>query len=326
MNQRRLGKTGLLIPKLVLGGGYTGGVLILADEAERETALQRAVDAGVDWFDTAPLYGNGESELTIGRHLKSLPRRPRISTKVGLDAEDLTDIEGAIRRSLEQSFTRLGIDQVELLQLHNPLGSGGPQFPVPLSAVLGKGGIAEVLQAMKAEGLIAASGYTALGDPEACLRVASSGMFDTAQVYYNMLNPSAAWARVPTKWRSQDFSGLLAACRAQGMGVLGIRVFAGGALASMQRHGREFVLDLGSTQEQEEARASALFDVLGLAEDDMAETALRFVLSRPEVSCAVIGVADVAQLEAALRAQEKGALGADAQKKVHDFHCAEEVV
>ena len=110
------------------------------------------------------------------------------------------------------------------------------------------------------------------------------------------------------------------------MGVLGIRVFAGGALASMQRHGREFVLDLGSTQEQEEARASTLFDVLGLAENHMAETALRFVLSRPEVSCAVIGVADVAQLEASLLAQEKGALGADAPKKVHDFHCAGEVV
>ena len=109
MRKITFGRTGLEISELAFGGGVTGGILINADEATRYNALRRAVTAGINWIDTAPIYGNGASEETIGRHLESLTPRPYVSTKVRLEAEDMDDIPGAIERSLEQSLKRLQI-------------------------------------------------------------------------------------------------------------------------------------------------------------------------------------------------------------------------
>ena len=70
---------------------------------------------------------------------------------------------------------------------------------------------------------------TAAGDTKACLEVINSGRFDAAQVYYNAINPSAAWRACRRDGRGQDFCGMLiAACFHQNMGVLNIRVWAGG--------------------------------------------------------------------------------------------------
>ena len=107
MRKAILGRTGLEISELVLGGGVTGGILINADEATRFNALRRAVMGGINWIDTAPIYGNGASEETIGRHIESLTPRPQISTKVRLETEDMDNIPSAILRSLEASLTRL---------------------------------------------------------------------------------------------------------------------------------------------------------------------------------------------------------------------------
>ncbi len=74
MRKSFLGRTGLEISELAFGGGVTGGILINADEATRYNALRRAVAGGINWIDTAPIYGNGASEETIGRHLESLSR------------------------------------------------------------------------------------------------------------------------------------------------------------------------------------------------------------------------------------------------------------
>ena len=78
MRKATLGRTGLEISELVLGGGVTGGILIKADEATRFAALRRAVMGGINWIDTAPGYGNGASEETIGRHIDSLTPRPQV--------------------------------------------------------------------------------------------------------------------------------------------------------------------------------------------------------------------------------------------------------
>src|SRR5947209_5830975 len=107
MRKVLLGRTGLEISELAFGGGVTGGMLIDADEPTRYTALKRAVEAGINWIDTAPIYGSGESERTIGRHWQSLASGLNFSTKVRLEAEDMSDIAGAITRSLEQSLERL---------------------------------------------------------------------------------------------------------------------------------------------------------------------------------------------------------------------------
>ena len=221
MRIKPLGRTGLSISEVSIGGGRVGGILIFPPEEVRAAALERASAAGINWVDTAPSYGDGESESTLGR----LGRRFQISTKVQFRPGHNADIRGTIERSLEGSLRRLQRDSVELLQLHNHLGEGSERR-LSVHDVLRTGGVAETLARLKERGLIKAMGMTVAGDTAACLEVIASGLFDTAQVYYNVLNPSAAWTRTPSRWSAQDFSGVLAACQAQRMGVLNIRVFA----------------------------------------------------------------------------------------------------
>jgi D-threo-aldose 1-dehydrogenase len=351
MRKTLLGRTGLQISELAFGGGVTGGILIEADEATRHAALARAVAAGVNWIDTAPVYGNGASEETIGRHLASLSPRPHVSTKVRLEVEDLGDIAGAIERSLEQSLRRLQSDRLTLLQLHNHLGEGvgarragerseRPARPLEVRAhsasedareraddtrpeagssarvalhpeqVLGRGGVADTFDRLRQQGLVRAVGLTVAGDSKACREVIDSGRFDTAQVYYNAINPSAAWQRLPAGWRGgQDFCGVLAACSRQGMGVLNIRVWAGGVLASPARPERLFVMTADTDADNEVRCAAAVRAALASeASGTPAQAALRFALGNKEFATRVIGITTIAQLDEALAALALGPL------------------
>jgi len=296
------------VPEIVFGGGIVGGILILADEETRLEALRRALAAGIDWIDTAAQYGNGVSEETIGRCLPLLAARPRISTKFRLGPEDLADIPGAVERCLEASLRRLGVDRVELFQLHNQLRDGPVGRTIPPEHVLRPGGIADALDRLKGMGLIGAAGFTALGDTAACIGVAESGRLESAQVYYNLLNPSAAWTEVPAGWSGQDFSGLIAACERAGVAVMNIRALAGGSLASPVIHGREAVIAAGSDLDREAARAAAVRAALGDAWGTPAQTALRFVLANRDLACTVVGFAELAHIEEALAAYEAGPL------------------
>src|SRR3982074_1956734 len=107
MRKSVFGRTGLEISEIAFGGGVTGGILINASEATRFAALQRAVAGGINWIDTAPLYGNGTSEETIGRHIAVLSPRPHVSTKVRLERDHMADFAGALQTRLEQSLNRL---------------------------------------------------------------------------------------------------------------------------------------------------------------------------------------------------------------------------
>src|SRR5262249_61419145 len=100
MRKGYFGRTGLEISELAFGGGVTGGLLINADEATRYNALRRAVSAGINWIDTAPVYGNGASEATIGRHLQQLMPQPYVSTQVRLEGGALDDNPRAHQRHL----------------------------------------------------------------------------------------------------------------------------------------------------------------------------------------------------------------------------------
>ena len=312
MKRRPFGRTGLKVSELVLGGGVVGGILVLADEETRAAALKRAVAAGINWIDTAVAYGNGESERTIGRHLADLSPRPHVSTKVRLAPDDLADVAGAVERSLEQSLRRLNLDRIELFQLHNQLGGSDTARALGIEHVLKTGGVADAMDRLKQQGLIRAAGMTALGDTASCITVIDSGSFDSAQVYHNLLNPSAAWDRAPDGWSAQDFSGIVAACRRHGMAMMNIRALAGGTLASPRRHGREAVIAQGSDLDREERRAVAVSSVLGDAYGTPAQTALRFALANPDITCAVFGLAELSHLDEALAAVEKGPLPREA--------------
>ena len=103
-------------------------------------------------------------------------------------------------------------------QLHNHIRSHDGPRAITLTQFLRRRGVADALEGLKDQGMIGALGLTAAGEMSAVLEVMNSGSFDTAQVYYNMINPSAEWDRAPSTWKADDLSGLIAACRRQGMG------------------------------------------------------------------------------------------------------------
>jgi len=310
-----LGRTGLEISEIAFGGGITGGILINAIEATRWAALQRAVAGGINWIDTAPLYGNGTSEETIGRHLAVLSPRPHVSTKVRLEGDDMADIAGAIERSLEQSLKRLQLDRVALFQLHNQIGTAVGDRP-PLSPRQVLGAVADTFDRLKEEGLIQASGISAVGSTDACLEVIESGRFDAAQIYYNAINPSAAWSRTTAEWKGQGFCGIIAACWRLNMGMLAIRVLAGGPLASPRRPDQLAMMTSGTDLDNEMRCAAAVRAALGSSHGTPAQVALRFTLGNRDLSSRMIGITELAQLDEALAAVEHGPLPPEAIAKL----------
>src|ERR687898_3217651 len=122
MQKRRLGRTGLEVSVLGYGAGAVGGLFTKGAAADQERAVARALEAGVNYFDTAALYGNGESERNLGRLLKKLrPANAIIGTKVRLTTSDLGQIRAEVSSSLEASLQRLGLDRVDIFYLHNPI-------------------------------------------------------------------------------------------------------------------------------------------------------------------------------------------------------------
>jgi L-galactose dehydrogenase/L-glyceraldehyde 3-phosphate reductase len=313
MRKTFLGRAGLEISEIAFGGGDTGGLLIRGEEAACVATLARAVKAGINWIDTAALYGNGASEEAIGRYIGALSPRPQISTKVRIERDDMGDLRGAIERSLTESLKRLRTDHVALFQLHNQLGEAvGGRPGLPVGDVLGRGGVADIFGHLKEQGLFQASGITAAGETKACLDVINSGRFDCAQVYYNAINPSAAWKRAPQSWGAQDFSGIMTACWNQNMGVLAIRVFAGGPLASAKRPEKLAVLTSGTDIDNEMRCAAAVHQVLALNYGTPAQAALRFVLGNRDIATRVVGISSFLDLNDALLAVEQGPLPAEA--------------
>jgi L-galactose dehydrogenase/L-glyceraldehyde 3-phosphate reductase len=307
MRNRRFGRTKLDISEFTLGGGIVGGILIHPAEEVRLEALRRVVRAGCNWIDTAADYGAGESERALGRLLPQVTPRPRISTKVRVDPSALDDLEGQIRRSLEASLERLQTDRVELFQLHNPIGAATGGRLLAAHEILRPGGVADIFDRLREEGHFDHHGITALGETPAILEVLRSGRFDTAQVYFNMLNSTAA-RLVPPEWGGQDFGGVIAACRSQDMGIMDIRVLAAGVLATDERHGREVVVAEDADLAQEQARARRLFASLGMQHGTRAQTAIRYALANRDLSTVVVGIATLEQLDEALAAFEAGPL------------------
>lgn len=315
MRYRRFGRTGLEVSEIVFGGGVVGGILVDPPDETKLAALKRAREAGINWIDTAAAYGQGKSEAAIGRLLPEIGDSWHISTKFRLDVSKLDDIPGQIERSLHESLGRLKAESVDLLQLHNQIMREPSGNAIRVEHVLGSGGVADTLDRLREQGLIRHLGFTSLGDADACRKVIESGRFDSAQVYYNMINPSAGRA-LPSRWSGQDFEGSIADCRKHGVAVMNIRVFAAGVLASEQRHGREMVIVRGADIPDEERRARAIKTRLGDRYGTPAQTALRFSLANPHLACIVVGMATLEHLEEAVAAVEAGPLPPDAMAEL----------
>jgi L-galactose dehydrogenase/L-glyceraldehyde 3-phosphate reductase len=235
MQLRVFGRTGMQLSVLGFGCGAVGGFMVRGNPADQERTIARAIAAGVNYFDTAVQYGNGESERNLGRVLQKLkPANVIVGTKVRLPPSEYGRIADAVTMSLEGSLARLGLDRVDILHLHNPITETGGESTLNVRQVLGD--VVPAFDRLRQQGKIRFLGITALGDTAALHQVIDARAFDSAQVLYNMLNPSAA-EELPTNYPAQDYGRLFDSTKAAGVGVVGIRVLAGGALSgSAERH------------------------------------------------------------------------------------------
>ena len=310
MRYRSFGSTGIEVSELVFGGGAVGGILINADDDTRRTAIARALDAGINWIDTAPSYGDGRSETALGWLLAEIDTDVHVSTKFTIDTSfdgGGADIRGQIERSVAASLKRLQREQVTCLQLHNPIGARSDGRTIGVDAILGDNGVLDSLDAIGRGDIYLHVGITALGEPDAIRQVIESGRIDSAQVYFNLLNPTAAF-QVPRAWGAYDFAELLATCQAQGVAAMNIRVLSAGVIATDTRTGRERPLTPGDTVQSETAKAAAMFAKIGDKFGTRAQTALRFALAEPRLSCVVVGLAELDHLAEAIEAAEQSPL------------------
>jgi aryl-alcohol dehydrogenase-like predicted oxidoreductase len=311
MDYRTLGRTGLRVSALGFGCGNVGGLIIRGAPADRERAVARALELGINYFDTAPLYGDGQSEQNLGQVLRTFKAEVYVGTKVRLAPVALDEIPAAIARSLEGSLRRLGVERVDLLQLHNPIAVERGARSVSARDVLDA--IVPALGRLVEQGKTRFYGITALGDTAALLPVIAAGVLDTAQVCYNLLNPSAAH-EVPEGFPAQDFGRLLLRCRERRTGAIAIRVLAAGALSGADlRHpiaaptvdpiasGPDYVTDV------QRARMLGALVEEGHA-GSLVEASLRFALATDAVSTVLLGYSSLAQLEYAAACVAKGPL------------------
>ena len=322
MKHRAFGRSGIQVSEVVFGGGNVGGILILKDDATKREAIRRALAGGINWIDTAAQYGNGQSEAALGWLLPESGAAPHLSTKFQLDVEKLEDIPAQIEERLRASLARLKRQSVDLLQLHNRIGTKSGGRVMTVDQILGRNGVADGLDRLREKGLIRHRGITAIGEAASVCEVIGSGRFDSAQVYYNLLNPSAG-RRMPSAWTGHDFSGVIDACRANGVAVMAIRIFGAGVIATDERHGRESVLTANTSIAEEERKTRAVFEAIGTGEGTRAQVALRFVLSNPDVSCAVIGAAELHHIDEALRAAERGPLPASTLARLEALYASD---
>jgi L-galactose dehydrogenase/L-glyceraldehyde 3-phosphate reductase len=310
MKHRDFGRTGIQVSEVVFGGGNVGGLIIQKDDATKREAIRRALAGGINWFDTAAMYGAGKSEEALGWLLPESGAKPYLSTKFQLDVANLSDIPGQIEQRLRESLARLKRASVDLLQLHNRIGPKPGGRVLTVEHILGKHGVAEGLDRLREQGLIRHMGITAIGETHSVCEVIGSGRFDSAQVYYNLLNPSAGRS-MPKAWTGQNMGGIIDACRAHGVAVMAIRIFAAGVIATDERTGRESVLVSDTSITEDERKTRAVFEAIGTGHGTRAQVALRFVLANPDVSCAIIGSSELHHIDEALQAAAMGPLPRD---------------
>ena len=225
----------------------------------------------------------------------------------------------AVRDALHASLRRLRRDSVELYQLHNTVDDGGGGSALPVEMIL-----AEVLPAfldLQREGKVRHIGFTALGAAASVERLAAAGGFDVAQVPFNLLNPSAAGEAA-----GSESARLLQPSGRAGLGTIGIRLLAGGALGGLStRHpiAAPIVAPIGrgrGTARDYAADCAAAATFRNLAEAGAAASlpalAIRYGLSTAGLDTMAVGVSSLAQLKEALDAVAAGPLEAPAMAEI----------
>jgi len=316
MDYRPLGRTGWNISSISYGAWAIGGdAWGKTDDAESMRSLHRAVDLGVNFIDTADVYGDGHSERLIGRLRRERKEELIVATKAGRRLDPHV-AEGFTRRNLsafvERSLANLGTDAIDLLQLHCP-----PPDVYDMPEVFG------ILDDLVREGKLRYYGVSVERVEEA-LRAARYPNVQSIQIIFNMFRLKPAEELFPVVREKQI--GILARVPLAS-GLLSGKLRRDSAFAptdhrNYNRHGESF--DVGETfsgvdyetglQAVEELRA------LVPADATMAQLALRWILMFPEVTAAIPGAKDVRQTEDNVRAASLPPLSDDVMAHVRDVY------
>jgi aryl-alcohol dehydrogenase-like predicted oxidoreductase len=306
VNYRKLGRTGLEVSEVGYGAwGIAGDAWLGAKDEESLKALNRAVDLGLNFIDTALAYGEGHSERLVGKIVAERDETIHVATKVppknrvwpapsGLHPDEAFPGD-YVRECTERSLENLGFEAIDVQQFH-----------VWQDEWLGEGDWQEAVEDLKGEGKIRHFGVS-INDhqPANAIRLIESGLVDTVQVIYNVFDQSPE-------------DELLPACLEHGVGVI-VRVpFDEGALTGAITPETTFDAGdfrnhyfRGDRKEQVQERVRAIVSELGVTEDEIAEVALRYILSHPAVSTVIPGMRSVRNVERNMRVADGEGLPED---------------
>ncbi|MGH7252872.1 MAG: aldo/keto reductase [Nitrospiraceae bacterium] len=285
MEYRRLGKTGFRVSEIGFGAwGIGGGYWVGARDAESLAALHAAIDAGVNFIDTALAYGQGHSETLVGQVVRSRGERVYVASKVpplsrhwpALPGDRVQDLFPAshIIKSTERSLRNLKLDHLDLQQLH-----------VWRDEWLQEDSWLHALQELKASGKVRAIGVSLNDhDPDSGLQLVASGVVDAVQVIYNIFDQSPARALLPACLRHDV--GVLARCPFDEGGLTGTITPETSFPAGDWRN--DYFKD--DRKMQVVAHVNPLKSFLGPEARTLPELSLRFCLANPAVSTVIPGM------------------------------------
>jgi aryl-alcohol dehydrogenase-like predicted oxidoreductase len=312
MNFRPLGRTGLQVSEVGYGAwGIGQSMWIGAEDEESLRALNRAIDLGLNFIDTALGYGDGHSEQLVGRTVRERSETVYVATKIppknmrwpasGEDRVQDTFPAEHIRSCTETSLRNLGMEAIDVQQFH-----------VWHDNWLEQGDWLETVQALKQEGKIRNFGVS-INDhaPDTALELVRSGNVDSVQVIYNVFDQSPE-------------DELFPAVKEHGVGVLARVPFdEGGLTGSITPETKfpegDFRADYftGDRKQQVAERVQAIVEDLGVAPDAIAETALRYILSSDAVSTVIPGMRSIRNVERNCAAGDGRGLPPEQVEKLH---------
>lgn len=292
MNYRTLGRTGLKVSEVGYGAwGIGKSSWIGADDQESLKALHKAIDMGLNFIDTALVYGEGHSEQLVGQVVKERSETICIASKVppknrqwparpGVPVEETFPAEHVIA-STEQSLRNLGLETIDVQQFH-----------VWSDEWVGQGDWLEAVARLKRDGKIRFFGVS-INDhqPDNAIKLIETGVVDTVQVIYNIFDQSPE-------------DQLLPACERHNVGVI-VRVpLDEGGLTGKITPDTTFPEEdfrnryfRGDRKQEVYQRVQKMAGELAVTPDQIAEVALRYVLSHPAVSTVIPGMRSLRNVE-----------------------------
>lgn len=295
---------------LTLGGGGIGQVWGPTSEDDAVATLRHAVDNGIDLIDAAPGYKI--CEAMIGKAFEGrLPRGVRVTTKHGLGTVPEDEVYPRLRRSLEASLKDMRLERVDMMLLHSEIRPDDFHYPAgqpprderSTALSLYRAAVRPAFARLVAEGLIGHWGITGINHAAATIEALSEGSRPAAvQAIANLLDSPGEMNGTGLAPRPRD---VIAAAQANGVGVMGVRAVQAGALTSgLDR------ADNSPTSEDFH-RAAPYRALCAQWGEDPAIVAHRYALGIEGVDTLVLGVKNVAELDAALLAERRGPLDAE---------------